>query len=375
LTKVGDRESLAGVEYRSLGGGLRVSALTYGNWLTSDPSAGAAAETAARCVGAALDAGITTFDTADTYGEPRYGAAEEALGLALHGTPRHAVELMTKVCMRTGPGANDRGLSRKHIMESCHASLRRLRTDYIDVYQAHRYDDDTPLDETMIAFADLVRQGKVLYVGVSEWTADQLTAGAALAAELGISLVSNQAQYSLLWRVVESDVVPVSEKLGLNQLAFATLAHGVLTGKYGPGAPPPEGSRGAGGSGARFVDRYASDAVLRAVIRLQPLAREVGLSLAQLAVAWVLDARNVASVIVGGSRPEQVAENVHAVGVRLEPGLKSAVDAALIDDEHGDLVERDPSKTARLFDVPDVWRRPADALTEKHHPLSEQKEP
>jgi len=368
------------VEHRRLGGGLRVSALTYGNWLTSDPAAGAAAtEAATRCVGAALDAGITTFDTADTYGDPHFGAAEEALGQALHGIPRASVELMTKVCMRTGPGANDRGLSRKHVLESCHASLRRLRTDYIDVYQAHRYDDDTPLDETMIAFADLVRQGKVLYVGVSEWTADQITAGAALATELGVALVSNQAQYSLLWRVVEAEVVPVCEKLGLHQLAFATLAHGVLTGKYGPGAPAPEGSRGAGGAGARFVDRYASDAVLRAVRRLEPLAQEVGLSLAQLAVAWVLDARNVASVIVGGSRPEQVAENVRAVGVPLEAELKSAIDVALIDGEHGDLVERDASKTARLFDVPDLWRRPVPHASPPKpsgaHPLSEQKEP
>ncbi len=343
------------MQYRQLGrSGLRVSALAFGNWLTHDP---ADEKPGHRCVAAALDAGITTFDTADVYGAPEYGAAEQLLGEALRGVRRESVEILTKVCMRVGPGANDGGLSRKHIMEGCHASLRRLGTEYVDVYQAHRYDEHTPLEETMVAFADLVRQGKVLYLGVSEWTAEQISSAAKLARELGLSLVSNQAQYSMLWRVIEARVLPACEGLGLGQFTFSPLAQGVLSGKYLPGQRAPAGSR-ATGAGGRFVDRYTSDALLRAVQRLRPIADDMGLTLAQLGIAWVLRNPGVTSVVIGGSRPEQIAENVAAVDARLDEETLARIDAALVDDDHGDLVDRDPAKTARLFDVLPHWRRP-----------------
>jgi aryl-alcohol dehydrogenase-like predicted oxidoreductase len=341
------------VEYRQLGeSGLRVSAVTFGNWLTQDSSEVSAARTS---VYAALDLGVTTFDTADVYGEP-IGRAEELLGAALSGIRRGSVEVMTKVCMRTGPGANDRGLSRKHIIESCHGSLRRLGTDYIDVYLAHRYDSETPLEETMAAFADLVRMGKVLHVGVSEWTASQIEAAVKVARPLGLRLVSNQAQYSILWRVVEAEVLPTCARLGLGQVVFSPLAQGVLTGKYRPGEPPAPETRAAGGPGARYAGRYMSEPLLRAVQRLNPIAGEVGLTLAQLAVAWVLGQPHVATAVVGASRPPQLRENTAAVGTRLGADVLAAVDRALVDPEHGDLVERDPAKTARLFDVKPVWR-------------------
>ena len=207
------------MEYRQLGrSGLRVSAVAYGNWVTHGNQLDDGA--AAACVAAALDAGITTFDTADRYAQ---GRAEEALGKALSGVRRSSIELCTKVCLPVGPGANDAGLSRKHIIEGCHASLSRLGTDYLDLYQAHRYDDSVPLEETMLAFADLVRQGKVLYVGASEWTAPQLRAGLRLAAELHIPFIANQPQYSMLWRVVEAEVSPACADLGLGQLAWSPL--------------------------------------------------------------------------------------------------------------------------------------------------------
>jgi aryl-alcohol dehydrogenase-like predicted oxidoreductase len=341
------------MEYRRLGtSGLRVSAITYGTWLTHDP---ADAEASRRCVGAALDAGITTFDTADVYGDPDFGSAERLLGDALRGVDRASVEILTKVYMRVGPGPHDAGLSRKHIMAGAHASLRRLSTEYIDIYQAHRYDENTPLEETMIAFADLVRQGKVRYLGVSEWTADQLSRAAVLAGDLGVRLVSNQAQYSMLWRVVEAEVAAACDRLGLGQLAFSSLAQGVLTGKYRPGEPPPVGSRGAAGPGVRFVGRYSSVAVLRAAQRLVAIADDVGLSPAQLAIAWVLGRPGVASAVVGGSRPDQIVDNLAALDVRLDADVLTRIDEAFVDSEHGDLVERDPGKTARLFDVKPSW--------------------
>jgi aryl-alcohol dehydrogenase-like predicted oxidoreductase len=233
------------------------------------------------------------------------------------------------------------GLSRKHIMRSIDGSLERLRTDYVDVYQAHRYDYATPLEETMQAFADVVRAGKALYVGVSEWTADQIRAGHALAVDLGVQLVSNQPQYSMLWRVIESDVVPACEELGVCQVVFSPIAQGVLTGKYQPGAQPPEGSRARDEKGgADMVKRYLRDDVLEAVQRLKPVADDAGLSLAQLAVAWVLQNQNVASAIIGASRPEQVTENVKAAGVQLDDDALNAIDTAL-----GDIPEKDPAQT------------------------------
>lgn len=314
-----------------------VSEISYGNWLTHGSQVEEAAALA--CVRAALDEGITTFDTADAYAGTR---AEEVLGRALQGQRREGLELFTKVYWPTGPGPNDRGLSRKHILESINGSLRRLKTDYVDLYQAHRYDVETPLEETMQAFADVVRQGKVLYIGVSEWTAEQLRAGATLARQLGIQLISNQPQYSMLWRVIEAEVVPTSRELGVGQIVWSPIAQGVLTGKYRPGEKPPEGSRATDekGGGSRFIQRFMTDEVLTRVQRLRPLADEVGLSLAQLAVAWVLQNPNVASAIIGASRPEQVKENARAAGVKLSADLMRRIDDVL-----GPVVERDPSRT------------------------------
>jgi aryl-alcohol dehydrogenase-like predicted oxidoreductase len=326
------------VEHRYLGrSGLKVSEITYGNWLTHGSQVENDAATA--CVRAALDAGITTFDTADAYAN---GAAETVLGEALKGERRASLEILTKVFWPTGPkGPNDTGLSRKHIMESIDGSLRRLQTDYVDLYQAHRYDVETPLEETMQAFADVVRAGKALYIGVSEWTAAQLRDGQALAEELGFRLVSNQPQYSMLWRVIEREVVPASEELGVSQIVFSPIAQGVLTGKYRPGAAPPAGSRATDEKGgATMIKRWMDDDTLTRVQALAPVASDLGLSMAQLAVAWVLQNDNVASAIIGASRPEQVADNVRASGVRLDPEVLKRVDEAL-----GEKVERDPGKT------------------------------
>src|SRR3954453_17835702 len=242
------------MEFRYLGAsGFKISEITYGNWLTHGSQV--ENDTAIECVSAALDVGISTFDTAGVYANT---TAESGLGEALKGERRESLEIFTKVFGPIGPkGHNDLGLSRKHIMEAAHGSLRRLQTDYIDLYQAHRYDYETPLEETMQAFADLVRQGKVLYVGVSEWTADQLRAGAALAKDLGVQLISNQPQYSALWRVIEGEVVPTSRELGISQIVWSPIAQGVLTGKYKPGEQPPAGSRATDEKGgANMIARW-----------------------------------------------------------------------------------------------------------------------
>jgi aryl-alcohol dehydrogenase-like predicted oxidoreductase len=327
------------MEFRYLGNsGFKISEITYGNWLTHGSQV--ENDTATACVRAALDAGITTFDTADVYANT---AAETVLGEALKGERRQSIEIFTKVFGPTGPkGHNDVGLSRKHIMESIDGSLERLQTDYVDLYQAHRFDYFTPLEETMQAFADLVRQGKVLYVGVSEWTADQLREGSALAKELGFQLISNQPQYSALWRVIEEEVVPTSKELGISQIVWSPIAQGVLTGKYKPGGELPAGSRATDDKGgADMIKRFMNDDVLTRVQKLQPVADELGLSMAQLAVAWVLQNDNVAAAIIGASRPEQVAENVAASGVVIPAELLTQVDEAL-----GDAIERNPAKTS-----------------------------
>jgi aryl-alcohol dehydrogenase-like predicted oxidoreductase len=324
------------VHHRHLGkSGLVVSEISYGNWITHGSQV--EKDAALACVRAALEEGITTFDTADVYADTR---AEEVLGEALAGQRRQGLEIFTKVYWPTGPGANDRGLSRKHIFESIHGSLHRLRTEYIDLYQAHRYDFETPLEETMTAFADLVRQGKVLYLGVSEWTAEQIERAAALARELKVQLVSNQPQYSMLWRVIEAQVVPACERLGMGQIVWSPIAQGVLTGKYLPGQPPPRGSRATDPSGSQFIASFMTADVLARVQRLKAIAQDVGLSMAQLAVAWVLQNRNVSSAIVGASRPEQVRDNVKAAGVKLDATIMRRIDEVL-----GDVVVRDPSRT------------------------------
>ncbi|MGN6780261.1 MAG: aldo/keto reductase family protein [Marmoricola sp.] len=328
------------MEFRHLGSsGLRISEIAYGNWLTHGSQV--EEDAALACVREALDQGITTFDTADVYANT---AAESVLGRALAGERRESLEVFTKVYWPTGPrGHNDAGLSRKHIRESIDASLRRLQTDYVDLYQAHRYDVATPLEETMQAFADVVRAGKALYIGVSEWTADQIRDAAALARELHVPLVSSQPQYSMLWRVIEDEVVPTCRELGIGQIVWSPIAQGVLTGKYQPGQPPPQGSRATDEKGgADMVKRFLDDDVLTRVQRLQPIAADCGLTMAQLAVAWVLQNDNVSAAIVGASRPEQVADNVRAAGVRLEAHVVSAIDEAL-----GDAVVRDPALTAR----------------------------
>ncbi|WP_345467459.1 aldo/keto reductase family protein [Actinoallomurus oryzae] len=326
------------MEFRHLGrSGLMVSELAYGNWITHGSQI--EEEAAAACVKAALDEGITTFDTADVYAGTR---AEEVLGRALRGQRRESLEIFTKVYWPTGDGRNDRGLSRKHIFESIHGSLRRLGTDYVDLYQAHRFDHETPLEETLRAFDDLVRQGKVLYVGVSEWRAEEIARALKIADEMGLDrIVSNQPQYSMLWRVIESEVVPLSEREGVGQVVFSPLAQGVLTGKYVPGQAPPAGSRATDAEGgASVIKRVLREEVLTRVQRLRPIAEEAGLSMAQLAVAWVLQNPNVSSAIIGASRPEQVRDNARAAGVRLDPALLKRIDEVL-----EPVIERDPART------------------------------
>ena len=327
------------MKFRYLGdSGLKISEITYGNWLTHGSQV--ENEVATQCVHAALDAGITSFDTADVYANT---AAESVLGAALEGQRRESLEIFTKVYWPTGPkGHNDVGLSRKHIMESINGSLRRLQTDYVDLYQAHRYDHQTPLEETMQAFADVVRQGKALYIGVSEWTAEQISRGHALARQLGVQLISSQPQYSMLWRVIEGEVVPTCRELGISQIVWSPVAQGVLTGNYLPGQPVPAGSRATDDKGgATFIQRFLKDdEVVRRVQGLRPIADELGLTMAQLAVAWVLQNDNVAAALIGASRPEQIGENVKAAGVEIPVDLMARIDQVL-----GDRVVSDPALT------------------------------
>ena len=326
------------MEFRYLGNsGFKISEITFGNWLTHGSQV--ENEVATQCVRAALDAGISTFDTADVYANT---AAETVLGKALQDERRESLEIFTKVFGPTGPkGHNDLGLSRKHIMEAINGSLTRLQTDYVDLYQAHRYDYETPLEETMQAFADIVRQGKALYIGVSEWTANQIRDGHALAHDLGFQLISNQPQYSMLWRVIEAEVIPTSEELGLSQIVWSPMAQGVLSGKYHPGKPAPEGSRATDSKGgSKMIERWMSNEVLTGVQQLKPIAEEAGLTMAQLSIAWVLQNKNVASAIMGASRPEQIEKNVAAAGVKLDAGIMEKIDAAI-----GSLAEREPAQT------------------------------
>lgn len=330
------------MEFRYLGNsGLQISEITYGNWLTHGSQV--ENDVATECVHAALDAGITTFDTADVYAN---GRAEEVLGAALSGRRRESLEIFTKVYWPIGPaplGKNDMGLSRKHIMEAIDGSLRRLGTDYVDLYQAHRYDTFTPLEETMQAFADIVRAGKALYIGVSEWTPDQIRNAHGMARQLGVSLISSQPQYSMLWRVIEPEVVPTCRELGLSQIVWSPMAQGVLSGKYLPGQPPPAGSRATDEKGgANFVKRFMTDDVLTRVQALRPIADELELTTAQLAIAWVLQNDNVAAALIGASRPEQVAENVKASGVRIPAELMARIDEVL-----GEAVTSDAALVAK----------------------------
>ena len=325
------------MEYRRLGStGMYVSEISYGNWITHGSQV--ETESAIKCVREALNQGITTFDTADVYANTK---AEVVLAKALKGVRRESYELFTKVYWPTGPGKNDRGLSRKHIMESCHASLKRLNTDHIDLYQLHRFDFETPLEESLGALDDLVRQGKVTYVGFSEWTAEQIARGLKIQDKRGDNrFVSSQPQYSALWRVIEAEVVPLSEREGIGQIVWSPMAQGVLTGKYLPGKKAPAGSRATDKkSGAAMISRWMKDDVLEAVQLLKPIAESVDLSMSQMALAWVLQNPNISSAIMGATKPAQIKDNVKASGVKLPPEVMKAIDGAI-----GKVAERDPKK-------------------------------
>ncbi len=313
------------MKYRYLGNsGLKVSELTYGNWLTH---ASQIDDTAALAtVHAALDAGITSFDTADVYANQ---AAESVLGTALAGQRREGLEIFTKCYWPVAEkGPNDTGLSRKHIMESIDGSLKRVGVDYFDLYQAHRFDYETPLEETMQAFSDIVRQGKALYIGVSEWRAEEIAAGVALAKQMGFQLISNQPQYSMLWRVIEAEVIPTSESLGVSQIVWSPMAQGVLTGKYLPGQKAPDGSRGATESVSGSMERLlSSNELLERVQELRPIADECGATMAQFALAWVLRNPNVSSAIVGATSPAQITSNVGALEIVISDELAAKAEA------------------------------------------------
>ncbi|CAI9405623.1 MULTISPECIES: aldo/keto reductase family protein [Aestuariimicrobium] len=328
------------MEFRNLGkSGMLISEVCYGNWLTHGSQI--EADQATACVRAALDLGISTFDTADVYANT---AAETVLGEALKGERRESLEIFTKVFGPTGPkGHNDRGLSRKHITEAINGSLKRLQTDHVDLYQAHRYDHFTPLEETMQAFADVVRAGKALYIGVSEWTADQLREAHGLAVQLGIQLISNQPEYSILQRVIEAEVVPTSTELGISQVVWSPMAQGVLSGKYLPGQAAPEGSRATDEKGGKnMVARWLeNEDLLTRVQQLKPIASDLGLSMPTLAIAWVLQNPNVGCAIVGASRPEQLKDSAAAAGVKIPADAMAKIDEIV-----KPVVTDDPSITA-----------------------------
>ena len=315
------------MHYRHLGKyGARVSEVALGSWLTY----GGATEndTATRCIEKAYDLGINFFDTANGYA---HGKAEEVVGKALAAYPRESYFLATKVFFPMGDGPNDRGLSRKHIFEQCHASLKRLGLDYIDLYQCHRYDTETPLEETLTALDDLARQGKILYAGVSQWSAGQIAHAVDYCRGAGLHpLVSNQPYYNILGREIEKEVIPLCEREGLGQVVYSPLAQGILTGKYKPGQPLPEGSRAADPEQNMFLNRGQLDEeTLVKVDNLGPIAEQAGLTRSQLALAWCLRQRNVSSVIIGASRPEQVEDNAGAAGKVLSADVIAAIDEAL----------------------------------------------
>jgi voltage-dependent potassium channel beta subunit len=301
------------MEYRRLGNtGLKVSEISLGSWLTYGGYV--EEQNATASIDKAYDLGINFFDTANVY---MRGEAEIVVGKALKKYQRDSFVLATKVFWPMGDGPNDRGLSRKHIIEQCHASLKRLNTDYVDIYYCHRYDKETPLEETLRALDDLVRQGKVLYVGVSEWTAEQITEAVHLAdKKLLDRIVVNQPQYSMLERYIEKEVIPVCEKHGIGQVVWSPLAQGVLTGKYKKGEKAPEGSRAAQEK-YKGLFGLLTDENLDKVEQLKEVAADNSISLPTLALAWILRQPNVASALVGASRPEQVEENVKASGVKL----------------------------------------------------------
>ena len=317
------------MQHRRLGNGpLEVSELSFGTWLTV--AGGIAREQATRCIHAALDHGITLFDTANQYGA---GKAEQVLGEALRSHPRDRYMIATKLYFPVGD-APDHGLSAAQIEKQLNRSLERLGVDYIDLYQCHRFDKETPLEETLTALDKAVNVGKVRAIGFSEWTAEQIDAAAAVADAGGlVPFSSSQPQYSMLWRKPEAKVLPACARHGIGNLAFSPLAHGVLTGKYAPGQPPPAGSRAASEQMNMFMEsagrHYRSDFLLQAVAQLKPIANDLGLTMAEMALAWVLRRAEVSSAIIGASRPEQIADNVKAVGVKLPDEALKHIDEAI----------------------------------------------
>jgi aryl-alcohol dehydrogenase-like predicted oxidoreductase len=325
------------MNYRTIGKyGIKVSEIGLGSWLTY----GGVTEndTATTCIDRAYELGVNFFDTANAYAG---GEAERVVGRALAKFARSSYVLATKVFFSMGKGPNDHGLSRKHVFEQCHASLKRLGTDYIDLYQCHRFDTETPVEETLVALDDLSRQGKILYYGVSEWTAPQIALAVEITRSHGLHpVISNQPQYSMLARGIDTDVIPLCESEGIGQVCFSPLAQGVLTGKYLPGQPPPPGSRAADPRQNPFFERgvldgavhdkiVADDALLQRVQRLVPIAADAGLTMPQMALAWCLRQKNVASVIIGASRPGQVDANVAASGVTLAPEILARIEDIL----------------------------------------------
>nr|WP_263323285.1 aldo/keto reductase family protein [Neobacillus sp. Marseille-Q6967] len=314
------------MKYRNLGkSGLKVSELGLGSWLTYGTAV--EKESSKACIHKAYELGINFFDTANAYNK---GAAEIVLGEALKEYPRSSYVLATKVYFGMGKGPNDRGLSRKHIIEQCDASLKRLGVDYIDLYQCHRYDTETPVEETLWALDDLISQGKILYAGVSEWSAAQITDAVHIAKERNFRpLISNQPIYNMLVRYIEKEVLPICEKEGIGQVVFSPLAQGILTGKYKPGQPVPESSRAANDRTNSIISSYLNDNVLTSVQKLDNIAQNLGVKLSQLALAWVLKQPGVSSAIIGASRPEQVEENVKALDLEVSASVMDEINIVL----------------------------------------------
>jgi L-glyceraldehyde 3-phosphate reductase len=319
------------MNYRRIGRyGVKVSEMALGSWLTYGGAYGQ--EQADACVRKAYDLGINYFDAADVYGagQTHPGAAEEVLAKSLEGFSRSSYVLATKAFWPVGDGPNDRGLSRKHIMEQCNASLKRLNTDYVDIFYCHRYDPETPIDEVMRALDDLVHQGKVLYAGVSEWSATQILDAQSTARQLNLSPIAiDQPAYNMLNRYIEKEVMSMCAREGLGIAVFSPLAEGVLTGKYKKGQELPKGSRAADPKVGHFVERYLTEENFAKVEQLSTIAAENEISLAQLALAWILHHKEISSVIIGASRPEQIEENVKAIDVTLDENTLTAIDEVL----------------------------------------------